>query len=73
MTVQLYVAFKSFIANVEFVPKDVVVVPFVQLYVEGVVTTPLTLKVAFNVAVSAVQSTFVGVIVTTASGPVCPA
>jgi hypothetical protein len=38
----------------------------------GVVITPLTLKTTPNVAVPASQSIAVGLIVTTASGPVSP-
>ena len=36
------------------------------------VITPFTLKTTFKVAVLLSQLIFVGVIVTTASGPVCP-
>lgn len=73
---QLYVAFKSFTFNVELVPNDVVLVPFVHLYAVGVVILPFTLKVAVNVAEPspsfASQLILFGTIVTTASGPVLP-
>lgn len=76
MTVQLYVESNLFVlpfkVNVELVPKEFVLAPFVQLYVNGVVTTPLTLNVTANVAVPASQLIVVGVMVTTASGPVGP-
>lgn len=72
MTVQLYVAFKSVTLNVELVPKESVLVPFVHLYPVGVVIVPLTLSVTANVAVPVAQFIAVGVIVTTASGPVSP-
>lgn len=45
---------------------------FVQLCPVGVTASPLTLKIASNVAVPAFQSITVGLIVTTASGPVSP-
>lgn len=51
-------------------------VPFVHLYAVGVVTVPLTLNTAVNVAeplpLFASQLILLGVIVTTASGPVGP-
>jgi hypothetical protein len=47
-------------------------VPFVHIYELGVVISPLTLNTAVNVAVPASQSILLGVIVTTASGPVSP-
>ena len=53
-------------------PNDVVAVPFVQLYPVGVVITPLTLKATLNVASPSSQSISLGIIVTTASGPVSP-
>lgn len=72
MTVQLYVAFKSVTSNVEPVPKESALVPFVHLYPVGVVITPLTLNVAAKVAVPVAQFIVVGVTVTIASGPVAP-
>ena len=51
----MYVALRSVTFNVRDVPRDVVAVPFVHLYVTPLVfIVPSTLNVAWSVAVPAV-------------------